>query len=175
RALITSPVSIKTQTYSSSQTKTQTSILPRVEVHTSTPTSNKLQTSAPLPTEKQTFDLSSKKTYIPATSSSSDTDIINILLLGETSVGKSTFINAFANYVTYNTLKQDQTSQPIVLIPVSFLITVGDNFDERSVKFGDVDGLHDENIDHSGQSVIQHYRSYIFNLNDYDRKNTLYY
>ena len=56
-----------------------------------------------------------------------------------------------------------------------FLITVGDNFDERSVKFGDVDSLNNENIDHPGQSVIQHCRSYIFNLNDSDRKTTLYY
>jgi hypothetical protein len=89
---------------------------------------------------------------------------INVLLLGETGVGKSTFINAFVNYLVFDTLQQAEQGEPVVLIPVSFLITVGDQFDEFIVKFGDTDS--NENHENQGQSVTQQCKSYIFNLND---------
>ena len=89
---------------------------------------------------------------------------INVLLLGESGVGKSTFINAFVNYLVFDTLQQAEQSEPIVLIPVSFLTTIGDHFEECIVKFGDVDV--NENHQHQGQSVTQHCRSYLFHLDD---------
>ncbi|CAF3997151.1 unnamed protein product [Rotaria sp. Silwood1] len=49
-------------------------------------------------------------------------------------------------------------------MPVSFLITVGDQFEEQTVKFGDDDSNEDHN--HPGQSVTQHCRSYVFKMNE---------
>ncbi|CAF4343230.1 unnamed protein product [Rotaria sp. Silwood2] len=89
---------------------------------------------------------------------------INVLLMGETGVGKSTFINAFVNYLKFEKLQQAEQGEPIVLIPVSFLITIGEHFNEFIVKFGDVD--QNENYEQQGQSVTQQCKSYVFNLND---------
>ena len=95
-------------------------------------------------------------------------NVINILLLGESGVGKSTFINAFVNYLKFKTFEQAQANDPVVLIPVSFLITTGHNFDEHMVKFGEPDELNNEDFDHAGQSVTQHCKSYVFSLNRTD-------
>ncbi|CAF1422807.1 unnamed protein product [Rotaria sp. Silwood1] len=83
---------------------------------------------------------------------------------GESGVGKSTFINAFVNYLPFDTFERACSSKPVVLMPVSFLITVGDQFEEQTVKFGDDDSNEDHN--HPGQSVTQHFRSYVFKMNE---------
>ncbi|CAM4865629.1 unnamed protein product [Rotaria socialis] len=95
---------------------------------------------------------------------------INILLLGETGVGKSTFINAFVNYLKFKTFEDAQSNTPVVLIPVSFLITVGNNFEERVVKFGDYDTSNNEDFEHPGESVTQHCRTYEFHLSGSDEQ-----
>ena len=100
-------------------------------------------------------------------STSSIPDVVNVLLLGESGVGKSTFINAFVNYLSFETLQEARSHQPVVLMPVSFLITVGDDFQERIVTFGDPDSNEDHH--HPGQSVTQHCRSYVFQINSHTK------
>ena len=88
-------------------------------------------------------------------------EAINILLLGESGAGKSTFINAFVNYLNFREL-DDARQKPIVLIPVSFIMTSGVDFDEHQVTFGGMDTLANEDFTNFGQSVTQHCKSYIF-------------
>ena len=106
------------------------------------------------------------KTEHSATTSSLPKDsVINLLLLGESGVGKSTFINAFVNYHTFRTLEEAESKQPVALMPVSFLMTVGDNFIEQIVELNVPDVLNNEDFKHTGQSVTQRCKSYSFTLN----------
>ncbi|CAF2940021.1 unnamed protein product [Rotaria sp. Silwood2] len=101
---------------------------------------------------------------ISKVSSLIESNEMNVLLIGETGVGKSTFINAFVNYLAFHSLDDAKAGEPIVLIPVSFLITIGDQFEDKTIHFGQSDS--NENRNNSGQSVTQHCQTYIFNIDN---------
>ena len=92
---------------------------------------------------------------------SPETDI-NILLLGETGVGKTTFINAFVNFLLHETLDDALQGDLKVLIPCSFTVTDKVSFDSVKVLVGTPDNNEDNEID--GRSATQGCRSYIFRL-----------
>lgn len=50
-------------------------------------------------------------------------NVFNILLLGETGVGKTTFINSFANYLEYSTIDEALAKTPRILMDTSFTYT----------------------------------------------------
>ncbi|KKK14299.1 hypothetical protein ARAM_000797 [Aspergillus rambellii] len=81
---------------------------------------------------------------------------VNILILGETGVGKSTFVNAFVNYLTFGSL-DDGLKNPKLncIIPCSFTTQVVDE-EGRMISKDVVIGSDNDEVDGSkGQSATQ--------------------
>ena len=97
--------------------------------------------------------------YNIRSSGSSEKDI-NILLLGATGVGKTTFVNAFINSLFYNTLDDAMNGDLKVLVPASFTLTDNDSFESRTIVVGTPDT--NENVTGDGASSTQMCRSYSF-------------
>lgn len=70
-------------------------------------------------------------------------NVFNVLLLGETGVGKTTFVNSFANYVKYGSMDEALKKGPVILIKSS--ITISSNTEdepETNVTFFEYDTPH---------------------------------
>ena len=85
---------------------------------------------------------------------------INILLIGPTGVGKTTFINALINYMIHDSLDDAVRGEMQVLIPAAFTYVDNDTYEDKMITIGDPDKY--EQFSNKGQSATQLCRSYIF-------------
>ncbi|KRT78555.1 50S ribosome-binding GTPase, partial [Oryctes borbonicus] len=92
--------------------------------------------------------------------------MFNVLILGETGVGKSTFINALLNYLTYPSLEEASKHQLLYFIPPKFTL-LDDDLKETEIKIGNSSN----ELESPGVSSTQYPVSYLYDLKD--RKNTI--
>lgn len=86
----------------------------------------------------------------------------NFLILGSTGVGKSTFINAFVNYATYDTWETAKKNQPMVLINTKFGFT-DENLTVKEISVTGKTNLSNES-ETLGDSATQKTTTYTFPL-----------
>jgi GTPase SAR1 family protein len=86
------------------------------------------------------------------------------LLLGETGVGKTTFINAFLNYLVYDNLDAALQGDTQVLIPSKFSVADNDTHKLTPITVGTRDK--NELCEDNGQSQTQGCKSYLFSIGD---------
>ena len=85
---------------------------------------------------------------------------MNILILGETGVGKSTWINGFINYMTFEDLEEARkVNEPRVLIPSKFTIIYEEK--EKEIVIGGTDANENFTV---GQSATNAPRTYVFDV-----------
>ena len=85
---------------------------------------------------------------------------INILILGETGVGKSTWINGFQNYIYFDDLNEAMNSPEFhVLIPSKFTFTQAGK--RKMIQVGEHDTNEETEV---GKSATKEPRSYVFNV-----------
>nr|XP_054753969.1 uncharacterized protein LOC129259734 [Lytechinus pictus] len=87
---------------------------------------------------------------------------VNILILGETGVGKSTWINGIQNYLSFDNLAEAMESNEFpVLIPSSFTLTK--DGEQKDIKIG----IGDSNeVQEAGKSATKEPRSYVFTIGE---------